>query len=73
MIVIVCYEIGRLADRYPQPYPNEAFARFANNGALPPDLSCIVKGRPDGHNYVFSLLTGYRDAPHGNQVIPCTP
>jgi len=59
---------GRLTDKYPRPYPNDAFARFANNGALPPDLSCIIKGRKDGLNYVFSLLTGYRDAPFGIKV-----
>uniref|UniRef100_A0A453RRP7 Uncharacterized protein n=1 Tax=Aegilops tauschii subsp. strangulata TaxID=200361 RepID=A0A453RRP7_AEGTS len=28
---------------FPQPYPNEQAARFANGGAYPPDLSLITK------------------------------
>jgi ubiquinol-cytochrome c reductase cytochrome c1 subunit len=38
------------------------------NGALPPDLSLIVKARPVGANYLFSLLTGYSDAPEGHEL-----
>lgn len=34
---------GKLSDRFPQPYPNESAARFANGGAYPPDLSLITK------------------------------
>ncbi|ERN05576.1 hypothetical protein AMTR_s00007p00268090 [Amborella trichopoda] len=34
---------GQLSDRFPQPYPNEQAARFANGGAYPPDLSLITK------------------------------
>ncbi|RHW19375.1 cytochrome c1 [Sphingomonas gilva] len=49
------------ADNFPSPYPNEVAARAANNNALPPDLSLIAKARHDGSNYVYSLLTGYRD------------
>lgn len=56
---------GKLSDRFPQPYANEAAARFANGGAYPPDLSLITKARHNGQNYVFSLLTGYRDPPAG--------
>lgn len=54
---------GKLSDYMPAPYKNEEAARFANNGALPPDLSLIVKGRHGGCDYIFSLLTGYPDAP----------
>lgn len=36
---------GRLSDRFPSPYANELQARARNNGALPPDLSLIAKGR----------------------------
>lgn len=54
---------GIPADRFKSPYANEAAARASNNGAYPPDLSLIIKARPDGANYVFSLLTGYEDAP----------
>ena len=60
---------GKLADYLPAPYPNDEAARFANNGALPPDLSLIVKGRHGGCNYIFSLLTGYpEEPPAGAQV-----
>jgi len=44
---------------------NEKQARAANNGARPPDLSLITKARHDGQNYLFSLLTGYKDPPAG--------
>ena len=49
------------ADRFPSPYANETAARAANNNALPPDLSLMVKAREGGAAYVESLLTGYRD------------
>jgi len=34
---------GKLSDYFPSPYPNEEAARYANNGANPPDLSLIMK------------------------------
>ena len=46
-------------DYFPSPYPNEIAARAANNNALPPDLSLLTKARPDGSNYVYSLMQGY--------------
>jgi ubiquinol-cytochrome c reductase cytochrome c1 subunit len=54
---------GLPADRFPSPYANEVAARAANNNALPPDLSLIVKARHGGADYVASLLTGYRNPP----------
>ena len=36
---------GKLSDYMPAPYPNEEAARASNGGALPPDLSLIVKAR----------------------------
>ncbi|MDQ8755465.1 cytochrome c1 [Sphingosinicella sp. LHD-64] len=51
------------ADRFPNPYANETAARAANNNALPPDLSLIVKAREGGAPYMASLLTGYQDPP----------
>jgi ubiquinol-cytochrome c reductase cytochrome c1 subunit len=51
------------SDRFVSPFPNEQASRYANNGAYPPDLSLIVKARPNGANYIFSLLTGYREPP----------
>lgn len=57
------------ADHWPSPFPNEVAARAANNNALPPDLSLIVKARPKGQDYVYSLLTGYdKAAPKGHEV-----
>lgn len=54
------------SDAFVTPYPNEQAARSANGGANPVDLSLIVKARHDGANYLYSLLTGYRDeAPEG--------
>ncbi|XP_076922119.1 cytochrome c1-2, heme protein, mitochondrial-like [Bidens hawaiensis] len=43
-------------------------ARFANGGAYPPDLSLITKARHNGQNYVFAVLTGYRDPPAGVSI-----
>jgi len=51
------------SDYFPSPFPNDNAARAANGGALPPDLSLIVKARAGGENYIYSLLTGYGDAP----------
>jgi ubiquinol-cytochrome c reductase cytochrome c1 subunit len=59
---------GITADGFPDPYPNEAAARGGNGGALPPDLSVIVKARHGGADYVYSLLTGYAAAPAGTDV-----
>ena len=36
---------GKLSDRFPDAFPNEEAARYANNGAYPPDLSLIVNAR----------------------------
>lgn len=56
---------GLPSDKFVSPYANEQAARSANGGAYPPDLSLIIKARHDGANYVYSLLTGYKDAPDG--------
>ena len=69
---------GKLSDKLPSPYANEEGARYANNGAYPPDLSLITKARHDGQNYVFSLLLGYRDPrrhlrPRGSPLQPVLP
>lgn len=53
------------SDRFVGPFANEQAARAANGGALPPDLSLIVKARHDGANYVYSLITGFTNAPEG--------
>jgi len=59
---------GALTDPLPSPYRNEQEARYMNNGANPPDLSLIVKARENNEDYVFALLTGYRDPPAGITV-----
>ena len=59
---------GKLFDYFPKPYPNDETARFGNGGALPPDLSCIVKARHGEENYIYSILTGYREPPAGINV-----
>ncbi|CAG2215994.1 cytochrome c1, heme protein, mitochondrial-like [Mytilus edulis] len=59
---------GKLADYIPSPYKNEEAAKAANNGAVPPDLTYIVPGVEGEENYIFSLLTGYCDAPAGVEV-----
>jgi Cytochrome c1 len=60
---------GTPADHLPAPFPNEEAARVANNGAVPPDLSLIVKARKDGPDYVYAILTGFGEsAPHGFSV-----
>jgi len=59
---------GKLSDRLPKPYANEAAARYTNNGALPPDLSLIIKARERHADYLFSLLTGYKNPPAGFEL-----
>jgi ubiquinol-cytochrome c reductase cytochrome c1 subunit len=54
---------ARPSDRFAPPFANDNAARFANNGALPPDLSLITKARHDGENYVYSILMGYGQTP----------
>jgi ubiquinol-cytochrome c reductase cytochrome c1 subunit len=58
------------ADRFKNPFPNEAAARAANGGVMPPDLSVMIKARSGGPSYVYSLLTGYRNPPPGLKVGP---
>ncbi len=55
-------------DRFNRPFANDNAARAANGGALPPDLSLIVKGREGHEDYIYSLLTGYKTAPSGHEV-----
>lgn len=52
---------GLASDRFPLVYANDVAARAANNNAIPPDLSLMAKARHDGPNYIYSLLTGYKE------------
>lgn len=56
---------ARVADRFHRPFPTDEAARNANGGALPPDLSVIVKARHHGPFYIYSLLLGYENTPAG--------
>ena len=56
---------GKLSDYFPSPYPNEEAARFANNGANPPDLSLIMKVRPRN-------LRNLRTPPHPRRAQAAT-
>jgi ubiquinol-cytochrome c reductase cytochrome c1 subunit len=54
---------ARPSDRFKSPFPNQQAARAANGGAYPPDLSLIAKNRVGGENYLYALLTGYKETP----------
>ena len=59
---------ARPSDKFVSPFANQKAARASNGGAYPVDLSLIVKARGDGANYLYSLLTGYKDAPEGFDI-----
>jgi len=55
---------GRVADRFPKPFPNDNAARAANGGALPPDLSVIAKARTYERGFprfIFDIFTQYQE------------
>ncbi len=57
------------SDKFKSPFENDNAAKYANNGALPPDLSLITKARVGGADYIYALLTGYEDhAPEGEEL-----
>ena len=57
------------SDHFRSPWPNPKAARAANNGALPPDQSVIVKAREGGPNYVYHLIAdGYGEPPAGMKI-----
>jgi ubiquinol-cytochrome c reductase cytochrome c1 subunit len=60
---------GKLTDHLPSPYQNDEQGRAANGGALPPDLTLMVKARHHGQDYLFSLLTGYCEPPVGKPMM----
>jgi len=60
---------ARPSDHIPGPFPNDQAARAANNGALPPDLSLITKAREGGSDYVYAILTGFKDPPAGFKLL----
>ena len=54
---------AKLSDKFAMPYSNEEEAKSANGGAYPPDMSVLVKARPGGADYIYSVLLGYVDPP----------
>ena len=56
---------GRPSDKFKSPYPNTNASMAANGGAYPPDMSVLVKARPGGANYIYSVLMGYEEPPSG--------
>lgn len=61
---------ARPSDRLVPPFPNDSAARVANNGALPPDLSLMAKARVGGPDYIYGILTGFKDTPPEGVTIP---
>jgi ubiquinol-cytochrome c reductase cytochrome c1 subunit len=60
---------GRPSDLFVSPFVNDQAARAANGGALPPDLSLIIKARHGHENYVYSILTGFGQTPPATEKI----
>jgi len=55
---------GRIADRFPSPFPNENAARTANGGAAPPDLSLMAKARGYERGFpqfIFDAFTQFQE------------
>ena len=60
--------LGRLSDKFVNPYPNVEASKAANGGAYPPDMSVLAKARKGGASYIYSLLLGYKVAPDGLEL-----
>jgi len=54
---------GRPSDHFKSPFKNDKAARSANGGALPPDMSLLVKARAHNEDYIYAVLTGYGTPP----------
>lgn len=65
-------EVKAIAAQYQVPSTNESGEAeerpAAANGKAPPDLTLMVKAREGNEDYVYSLLTGYEEAPEGVEV-----
>ena len=66
-------------DHFRRPFANEAAARAANNGVMPPDQSRIATTIQGGPSFIQAFLTGFRDTPpnvalaagmHFNDYVP---
>jgi ubiquinol-cytochrome c reductase cytochrome c1 subunit len=61
---------GIPADRFVSPFANDKAAAASNNGKVPPDLSLMTKARFNGSDYVYALLTGYKDEAPADVEVP---
>src|SRR5579859_2737744 len=61
---------GTAADYFPAPFPNDAAARAANGGALPPDMSLLAAAREGGPHYIYSVVTGDTPAAPTGLAVP---
>ncbi|PJB71780.1 MAG: cytochrome c1 [Alphaproteobacteria bacterium CG_4_9_14_3_um_filter_47_13] len=59
-----------LSDHFPNPYANKNAAAYANNGAMPPDMSLLVKARHGGADYIYGIMTGYEEPPADHELLP---
>ena len=59
---------GKPSDKFKSPYPNVEASTAANGGAYPPDMSVLVKARPGGADYMYSVLMGYEEPPAGMKL-----
>ncbi len=59
---------GKPSDKFKSPYPSVEASTAANGGAYPPDMSVLVKARPGGADYMYSVLMGYEDPPAGMKL-----
>ena len=59
---------GKPSDKFKSPYPNINASIAANGGAYPPDMSVLVKARPGGADYMYSVLMGYEEPPAGMKL-----
>lgn len=61
---------ARPADHFHAPFANDAIARSANSGAVPPDFSVLVRARKGGANYIHAFVLGFEAPPAGLEVPP---
>lgn len=55
------------SDYFPNPFPNENAARASNGGALPPDLSLIVKSRAHSDSSWYGIFPNFLSAIRGDE------
>jgi ubiquinol-cytochrome c reductase cytochrome c1 subunit len=60
------------SDTFKAPFASDEAAKAANDGAIPPDQSDLVKARAGGPDYVYAILTGYKPPPPGVKIAPGT-